>query len=307
MTKTLLTLFIAIIASFQMAIAQDSEIVLYNGTPPGNIENSGVTEEYYKGKDQLSRVRGVTEPKLYFYKSLKKGIRPAVVICPGGGYAIVSIEKEGDQIARWYNEQGFHAFVLKYRLPNAKAQEDQSIAPLMDAQAALKYVRSHAAEYDIIANQVGVMGFSAGGHLAASASNLFMEPVLEGVTSDEVRPDFSVLCYPVITFVSPKQHKGSRINLVGKDASEEKMKHFSMEYQVSDQTPPTFIIHAKDDGGVPVDNTNFYYDALVKHSIPSRKVLIEKGGHGFGMDRSSPAYGWQKELKKWLKGVKKGW
>lgn len=307
MNKTLLTLFVAFMASFQMINAQDAEIALYDGIPPGNIENSQVKEEYYKGRDKLSRVRHVTEPKLYFYKSLKKGVRPAVVICPGGGYAIVSIEKEGDQIARWYNERGFHAFVLKYRIPDPKAQVDPSIAPLMDAQAAIKYVRTHATEYDVKGDKVGIMGFSAGGHLAATASNFFNNPVLEGASSDEVRPDFSVLCYPVITFTSPKQHKGSRINLIGAEASEEKMKHFSMEYQVTDQTPPTFILHAKDDSGVPVDNTNLYYDALVEHGVPSRKMLIDEGGHGFGMDRSNPAYGWQKELKKWLKGVKKGW
>ena len=307
MKNKLLTLLVAFMATFQLAMAQDSEIELYTGTPPGNIENSGVKETYYKGKDQLSRVRNVTEPKLYFYKSLKKGIRPAVIICPGGGYAIVSIEKEGDQIARWYTEQGFHAFVLKYRLPNAKAQKDPCVAPLMDAQAAIKYVRSHATQYDVLADKVGIMGFSAGGHLAASASNLFSKPVLAGATSAEVRPDFSVLCYPVITFTSPKQHKGSRIRLVGKEASEAKNKQFSMEHQVNDKTPPTFIIHANDDGGVPPENTHMYYEALVKHRIPSRKVIIDKGGHGFGMDRSNPAYGWQRELKKWLKGVKKGW
>ena len=307
MKKTLLTFLIALMASLQIISAQDSEMKLYDGVPPGNIENSGIKEEYYNGKDQLSRVRNVTEPKLYFYKSQKKGIRPAVVICPGGGYAILSIQKEGDQIARWYTARGFHAFVLKYRIPNPKAQQEPSITPLMDAQAALKYVRTHAAEYDVKADKIGIMGFSAGGHLAATASNFFNNPVLEGATPDEVRPDFSVLCYPVITFTSPMQHKGSRINLIGKEASQETMKHFSMEYQVTDQTPPTFIIHAKDDTGVPCDNTNMYYDALVEHGVPSRKMLIEKGGHGFGMDRSNPAYGWQKELAKWLKGVKKGW
>lgn len=302
-----LLLSIVIFSLVNTAIAQDSEVLLYDGTPPGNIENSGVKEEYYNGSDLKRRVRGVTEPKLYYYRCSKKGERPAVIICPGGGYSILSIENEGDVIARWYNDHGFHAFVLKYRLPNDKAQVDKSIAPLMDAQAAIKYVKSHASDYCVEANHVGIMGFSAGGHLAASASNLFKLPVLTGATSEEVRPDFSVLLYPVITFTSPKQHKGSRINLVGKDASDELNSHFSMELQVSPETPTTFILHAKDDNGVPVDNTNLYYDALVKNGVSATRILIEKGGHGFAMKPDSPAYGWQKELYKWMKQLKKSW
>ncbi|MDE5956383.1 MAG: alpha/beta hydrolase [Bacteroidales bacterium] len=253
---------------------------------------------------------------LYFPK---KPNGQMVVVCPGGGYWIVSSWNEGVYTADWLLSQGITVCVVKYRLPNSRHE-----IPLTDVQNAFRYCRSHAAEWGI--NQIGVMGFSAGGHLAASASNLF--------TDDITRPDFSVLIYPVISLDKSITHKGTRENLIGSDrfwgdrdkkvdefmqAQErhaELIEHYSLENRVSADTPQTFIVHCTDDTTVPVENSIRYYRSLVEKSVPAEMHIFPYGGHGFGFsserfvgkgnDRFAglrPEF--ESSLGRWLKSIRK--
>ncbi|TWT74430.1 Acetylxylan esterase precursor [Posidoniimonas polymericola] len=221
----------------------------------------------------------------------------AVVICPGGGYAGLSYVKEGVWVAKWFRERGVAAGVLTYRTGGGGNQHP---APLSDAQAALQHMRQQAGELGYPADKVGVMGFSAGGHLAATASMQFATGSPnsddEAVTS---RPDFSVLGYPVIT-MGDATHSGSRNNLLGQVSDEEAAK-MSADLNVTDQTPPTFIFHAQDDGGVPVENALLYFRACTAHGVPAEMHLFERGGHGFGMWRDNePVSAWPELLEAWM-------
>ena len=191
-----------------------------------------------------------------------------IIICPGGGYWDVSSYNEGIYVADWMVERGITAAVVKYRLPNGHWE-----IPLRDVQNAFRYCRHHAADWGI--NQIGIIGFSAGGHLAASASTLFVDEV--------TRPDFSVLIYPVISFEEGITHMGSRKNLLGPDENNpELIERFSLEKQVTPQTPPTFIAHSSDDSVVPVENSTNYYLQLVKHKVPAEMHMYPTGEHGWG-------------------------
>lgn len=272
-------------------------IPLWKSIPPGNIKHQvkELREESLSGAKVLS---GVSIPELWFFKSNNQTKCPAIIICPGGGYAKEAYEHEGTQVAQWLNELGIHAFVLKYRLPDNRICNNSSYVPLMDAQRAIQLVRDSAESFQIDNNRIGIMGFSAGGHLAASCSNL-SEPVIDDVHKP-IRPDFSILLYPVISMKTGLTHEGSRNNLLGKNPNQELIHTFSMEKQVSSKTPPTFICHAKDDQAVVVQNTIVYVKALKEHGIDTEVHLLEEGGHGFGMHNDSPAFIWTKYLKTWL-------
>ncbi len=245
------------------------------------------------------RISGVTRPELWFFKAEGDGNKPAVVICPGGGYAILAFEHEGIQVAQWLNERGISAFVLKYRLPDARYMQNTSVGPLLDAQKAIAKVRKNADQFGINPKMIGIMGFSAGGHLAGCASTMFVNPVLPGAQSKEVRPDFSALIYPVISMEDDICHKGSRNHLLGEDFTSEMVKEFSLYNQVTNQTPTTFIVHAKDDKGVPVANSERYIQALEDHQVSYAKFFLEKGGHGFGMRKQSTDI-WLDHFEEWL-------
>lgn len=221
----------------------------------------------------------------------------AVVICPGGGYAGLSYVKEGTWIAKWFCDRGVAAGVLTYRTGGGGNQHP---APLSDAQAALQHMRQHAGELGYPADKVGVMGFSAGGHLAATASTQFAtgSPTADGEAVSS-RPDFSVLGYPVIT-MGAATHRGSRNNLLGKVSDEEAAK-LSAEANVTDQTPPTFIFHSQDDGAVPIENALLYFRACTARGVPAEMHVFERGGHGFGMWRDNePVSAWPDLLETWM-------
>lgn len=253
---------------------------------PNGIQNQyeGLSgEKIEENQGTIIHVGEVTKPTLTIYPAQNSQGKKskAVVICPGGGYAYLAIEKEGHVIARFLAKNGIAAVVLKYRLPNDSMQPNKKLAPVQDARQAIRMIRANAEKWNIDPNNIGIMGFSAGGHLAATAST--RRPYFD-VEGENLRPDFSLLIYPVISMKENLTHRGSRENLLGKTPSEELVNEFSNEMQVSTQTPPTFLVHALDDGAVPVENTLNYLARLRENKIPCEVHLYKSGGHGFGLN-----------------------
>lgn len=231
----------------------------------------------------------------------EKAQHSAVVICPGGGYAHLAMDHEGKQIAEWLNARGVAAFIVKYRL----APRYHHPAPLEDAQRAIRTVRSRAAEFDIAPDRIGIWGFSAGGHLASTAGTHFdagnpqAEDPVEHMSS---RPDFMILCYPVISFTTAAVHSGSRKNLIGAEPDPALMENLSNEKQVTPQTPPTFLFHTNGDTGVPAENSVYFYLALRKAGVPAEMHIYQDGRHGLGLAQSDPILStWPDRLDGWLK------
>ncbi|MBC7889461.1 MAG: alpha/beta hydrolase [Ferruginibacter sp.] len=281
------------------AAAQNiTKINLYKNGVPNSI--AAPDKENATFRDNVTRVAKVSLPSLTMYKPSNPNGK-AVIICPGGGYSILAFDKEGTGVAEELNKWGITAFVLKYRLPDDSTMIDRSIAPLQDAQQAIRLVRANATDWGLNKNQIGIMGFSAGGHLAASASTHFsFKADVNNKDTNSVRPDFSILIYPVISFDSTITHSGSRNNLVGARAPAEKIAFFSNELQVSSKTPPAFLVHAGDDGGVAVENSIRYYQACIKNKVPVEMHLYPKGGHGFGMNNKTTDDNWLERLKNWM-------
>ena len=228
-----------------------------------------------------------TEATLNIYPA-KKPNGQAIVACPGGGYAGIATTHEGHDMAAWFNTQGITYAVLHYRMPYGKHE-----IPLSDAHQAIRYMRKNAEKWGI--KQLGIMGSSAGGHLASTAATHF---------DAETRPDFQILFYPVVT-MTDYTHQGSKDNLLGKNPSEELVKLYSNELQVTEQTPPAFIMHSSNDDAVPVLNSINYYLALCKHGVWSSMHLYPIGGHGWGYNESFPYKAqWKDELEKWLREIR---
>jgi len=226
-----------------------------------------------------------------------------VIICPGGGYEFLSYTREGQQYAQWLSSLGITAFVLKYRLSDYGHP-----APLQDVLHAIRLVRSQAAKYGIAPDRIGIMGSSAGGHLAASASTLFNHSAgRAGDALDAVsaRPDFALLMYPVITMEAPAVHAGSRNALLGARPPSALVQLMSLEKQVSAETPPTLLFHSQDDGLVPVDNSILYFQALTRAKVPAAMVVFEHGGHGMAMRSGlGTASHWTRRAEEWLRDRK---
>lgn len=224
----------------------------------------------------------------------------AVILCPGGGYSFLSSNREGQQYAAWLSTLGVTSFILKNRL-----QEWGHPAPLQDVLRAIRLVRSRAAEFGVDPARIGVMGSSAGGHLAASASTLFDHADgRTGAALDAVsaRPDFAVLVYPVITMLDPAAHAGSRRALLGAAPDAELLTLMSVERQVTAATPPTLLLHSQRDPAVPVDNSLLYYQALTRAGVPAELYVFEQGGHGIGMrDGLGNASAWPRRAEEWLR------
>lgn len=228
----------------------------------------------------------------------------AVVVCPGGGYGHLAMDHEGKQVGRWFQDIGIAAFILKYRLPSDGYRNP---IPLLDAQRAVRLVRSKADEFKINPDSVGIMGFSAGGHLASTVGTHFTEPAaVPGYTPDAVdtlspRPDFMILAYPVISMQKEITHQGSRNNLLGPEPKPELVQRLSNELQVTPQTPPTFLVLADDDKAVVPENSIRFYEALQKAHVSAEMHIFPKGGHGFGMRaKSGPLALWPKLCENWI-------
>jgi acetyl esterase/lipase len=225
----------------------------------------------------------------------------AIVICPGGGYGILAYDHEGHQVARYLNAIGVTGVVIKYR----HAPRYRHPVPLQDVQRALRYLRAHAAELKLDPNRIGVMGFSAGGHLASTAATHFHAGRPESddpIERQSSRPDFAVLCYAVISMAEPFGHSGSKRNLLGESPSEELVNSVSNEKQVTADTPPTFLFHTGDDAGVPVENALAFYAALRRAKVPAELHVYQVGPHGVGLAPADPAvHGWKDRLADWLR------
>jgi acetyl esterase/lipase len=244
------------------------------------------------------------KPTLTIYlPAPEKATGAAIVICPGGGYGALAMDHEGHQIGQWLNSFGVAGFIVKYRHRNSGAGYGHP-APLQDAQRAIRTVRSRAKEWGVDPNRIGILGFSAGGHLASSAATHFNESFCEprdSINRVSCRPDFAVLVYPVISFTEPFTHTGSRRNLLGADASKELIEKMSNEKQVTPQTPPTFLIHTWEDKGVPAENSIYFYLALRQAKVPAEMHIFPKGPHGFGLGQKLVgASVWPKLCEKWM-------
>ncbi|TRZ45062.1 prolyl oligopeptidase family serine peptidase [Robertkochia solimangrovi] len=250
-----------------------------------------------------TKVSKITEPTLTVFlpdSEYVTGKIPAAVICPGGGYSYLSIDKEGYMVAEWLNSIGMAAFVLKNRLPNDETMKDKRIGPLQDAQRAIRLVRDNAEEWNIDVEKVGVVGFSAGGHLASTLTVQYDEPVYPLKSANSARPDFSVLIYPVISMENTYTHKGSQVNLLGKSASKSDMKKYSANYHIDENTPPVFLVHATDDGAVPVENSIELYGEVKKKTGKVEMHIYQEGGHGFGLGRDPMTEQWPDACEKWF-------
>jgi len=203
-------------------------------------------------------------------------------------------------VAKQLNAYGIAAFVVKYRTPSDKHSPDKAIAPLQDAQQALRLVRQQAKEWNIDPSRVGLLGFSAGGHLAATAATQSSTPVIAGATAEQVKPNFLMLGYPVISFDEAITHATSRETLLGKQPSPAQIERFSNEKHVTPQTPPAFIVHAADDKGVVVANSLRFFEALNTAGVPSELIVFPAGGHGFGLNNSTTPDRWIERLRDWL-------
>jgi acetyl esterase/lipase len=304
--KRLLILLLVLGSGLQPLLAQVQPVILLYAGPIPDSRPSDVQEMQTQAADGSPRTANVVTPTLtVFQPAKKKATGTAIVLCPGGGYTRLVMEREGREAALRLNEMGLTVFLLKYRLPNDLTQPDKTIAPLLDAQQAIRLVRERAAEFGVRPDRIGIMGFSAGGHLAATAATHFARPVGDNAAATSVRPDFAVLVYPVISFADSLMHPGSRKTLLGPTPAPAQVQLYSNELQVSTATPPTFLVHAADDKVVKVQNSMAFYLACVHHGVPAEMHLYPKGGHGFGINNKAVQDNWTERLHSWL--ATNGW
>jgi acetyl esterase/lipase len=279
-------------------------IPLYNGEIPNSRHS--VNQEYYRyDPGDILIVSEVSRPTLTLFLPPKEiATGDAVIICPGGGYINLAMGYEGEDVARRFNESGIAAFVLKYRIPDDSTMIHKENGPLQDAQRAILVIRSRAKEFGIDPKRIGIMGFSAGGHLASTAGTHFEKDYIDNRDHISLRPDFLILIYPVISFNGRIAHIGSMHNLLGAHPSQEKINEFSNETKVTDQTPPAFLVHAKDDNAVPFENSIVFADSLKKHHIPVEIFLYEQGGHGFGMTNKTSSQPWMDLCIRWIQNLR---
>jgi acetyl esterase/lipase len=263
---------------------------------PGVIPNSKKTEK--KETFNSGMFRGVSKPTLEVYLPEKeKATGTAIIIIPGGGYGVVVYQGEGVSTAKQFAKNGIAAFVLKYRLPDDSILLNKTIGPLQDAQQAIKLVRENASKWSVDINKVGIIGFSAGGHLASTVATHFQKSLIENANHTNLRPDFQVLVYPVISMQDSLTHRDSRNNLLGKNPSKELIDQYSNELQITNDTPPAYITQAADDKTVDVDNSIVYFEGLRHHKVDVEMHIYPKGGHGFIFRQPD----WMEPLLLWMK------
>lgn len=284
--KTILVTALLIMTT-SLCAQKPIELPLWPNGAPNSNELKGDEQEMDNG-----RVSNIKNPDITVYRA-EHPSGMAVIMCPGGGYARLAMNHEGHDMAPWFNTQGITYVVLKYRMPNGHKE-----VPFSDVEQAIRLVRQHAAEWNINPAKVGIMGASAGGHLASTLATHY--------TSKETRPDFQILLYPVITMDANFTHAGSRENLITKNPSADLIAKYSNELQVNAQTPQAFIALSSDDKAVLPQNSINYYLALLKHNVPATMHIYPTGGHGWGFrDNFTYKRQWTDELEKWLRnGVK---
>jgi len=256
---------------------------------PGPDEETGADKAW---------VQKVSRPFIQVYLPAKsKATGATVLIFPGGSYAGLSFEYEGTQQANFFIDHGIAAFVVKYRIPNDQTMIDKSIGPLQDAQQAMRFARQHAADWNLDPARIGAVGFSAGGHLASTLATHFNKAYIDNPDHISLRPDFLIVVYPVISMDEKITHMDSRKGLLGVNPSADKVRLFSNELQVTEETPPTLILHAADDRLVDVDNSVLFFEALRHAGVPVEARLFDKGQHGFPL---LPRDRWQTAIMDWL-------
>ncbi|WP_010663024.1 alpha/beta hydrolase [Marinilabilia salmonicolor] len=282
--------FLLLLASLLAPVKAQDIIELNTGTI------LDVEHDVTYSKNQHGLITEVISPsmEMYFPTTNNDDLCPAVIICPGGGYSVIVYEGEGISTAKEMAENGIAAFVLKYRLPGSSA-DDRKNLPLKDAQQAIKIVRENASKWNINPEKIGVMGFSAGGHLASTLATHY-RPIIDNPENTSLRPDFQVLVYPVISMQDSLTHQGSRNQLLGDTPTTEDIRNFSSELQVDSNTPPAYITHATDDVVVDVDNTIFYFEQLRHHKVPVEMHIYQKGNHGFIFKHKT----WTVPLFEWM-------
>ncbi len=265
-----------------------------NSKPAPNEENN-------ETRDGVLIISKISRPSLTVYLPQKnKANGTAVIICPGGGYWVVAAKHEGSDVAKKFNEMGVAAFVLKYRIPSDVWMENRETGALQDAQQAIKTVRENAARWNINPKKIGIMGFSAGGHLAATAGTHFDKAYIQNKDSTSLRPDFMMLVYPCITLMPGISYKGFSEQLLGANATPEKITAYSAELQVTKNSPPAFLVHAADDSGVSFKHSSIFYDSLMSKNVPAEMHIYQKGGHGFGMYIAGTKELWMDRARNWL-------
>jgi len=274
---------------------------LYPGVIPGaKTAPASYKEQKTVKNGKVTGLAKVFQPTLSFYQAdAAKANGTAVIICPGGGYRHLAIDHEGEEVALKFAAQGVAAFVLKYRLPDDTTMVDKSFGPLQDVEQAIYLVRKNAAKWKVNPAKVGIMGFSAGGHLASSLTVHYMDSKIENTEKLSLRPDFSVLIYPVISFIA-SPHTGSVKSLIGENGTQQQKEYFSNERHVNAETPITFLVHANDDKTVPVENSILFDQALVKNKVAAEMHLYQAGGHGFGLHNKTTKDDWFERLQEWM-------
>ncbi|WP_298648594.1 alpha/beta hydrolase [uncultured Proteiniphilum sp.] len=285
-----------LMANGQQSVSQQTEEILLYPKVEEIIE-----EEHIHDPAGNLIVAKVTNPSLtVFIPTDGNKSKAAVIICPGGGYSNLHIQREGFRVAEAFNRQGIAAFVLKYRLPDTEIiVKDISFVPLKDAQRAIQLTRENAEQWGIDPHKIGIMGFSAGGHLASTAGVHYDSVFIENSRGTSLRPDFMILVYPVISFDDQVGHIGSKKRLLGDHPDEDLVKFFSNELQVNNNTPKSILLHADDDTLVPVENSSLFYSKLHDHGVPAELHIYSKGNHGFG---STPSFEeWFNQCIYWMK------
>lgn len=301
MMKYLSALLMTVVLSTNGLMAQEV-MNLY----PAAIPGAKPAPEDYKETTVMREGRGatvskVTQPTLTIFKpEAGKANGTAVIICPGGGYSSLAMGHEGAEVGKRFSELGVTAFVLKYRLPSDAIMVDKSFGPLQDAQEAMYRIRKDAVKWGVDPAKIGIIGFSAGGHLASSLAVHYADVKIENKEGLSLRPDFAILIYPVISFTE-SAHAGSVKNLVGADATEAKKLYFSNDKAVNEQTPPTFMVHSNNDTTVPVENSMFFDLALSRAKVKAELHIYQGGGHGYGLRNRSANDDWFKSLENWMK------
>ncbi len=303
----ILVSFILTLAVSGIGISQDAVIPLW---PKDKIPNRiNTSEQEIRKTGDILIVSKVQEPGIEVYLPSKSNATgEAMLIFPGGGYGILAYDWEGSDIAKFLNGKGIAGIVVKYRLPSDNSQKEKQYVPLIDAQRALRVVRGMAKEFNINPDRIGIIGFSAGGHLAASLGTHYNDTLYEAQdTYDRLsaKPDFMALGYPVITFGEPSTHMGSQVNLIGEEPNADLVTYFSIEKQVTEDTPPTFLFHATDDEAVPVENSLLFYKALKSKGVSATMHIYPEGGHGFSLaTKNTYLRGWTERMFEWINSLK---
>jgi len=303
--KTKILIILLSIMNVLIVRSQTVTLKLWPEGIPGSKTDPSYVEKITITEGKTIRCEKVVTPDLtVFLPAPEKSNGAAVMICPGGGYGALAFDHEGNAIAKWLNDNGIAGIILKYRLPSDLIMKDKSIGPLQDAQEAMRIIRRHAEEWKIDPKKVGVIGFSAGGHLASTISTHYAEKVYDVKDNTSARPDFSLLIYPVVSMDTLVTHRGSRNNLLGLKPGDDLVRRFSNELQITADTPPAFLVHSSDDDAVPVMNSIGYYKGLQKNKIPAELHIFQKGGHGYGLaiGRGTES-SWPDLCIKWLKAM----